>query len=266
MKNDYPSRIVCLTEESVETLYHIGKLDLVKGVSAFVKRPEHARNLPKVSLFTSSKIDKICELRPDLVLGFSDIQKDIASELIGRGLNVYIANHRSVAGILDYIGLLGRMTNAPRKTQVLIERIRRQIEKARNFSSTLATRPRVYFEEWDSPMISAIQWVSEIVELCGGIDVNKELSQGVLAKERFVDPLTLSQKNPDIILGCWCGKKVKLDSFKKREHFAEVNAVRNSHIYEVEPEIFLQPGPAPFLDGIDVLIDIFSRWNDEIME
>ncbi len=143
------------------------------------------------------------------MLGFSDIQKDIAKDLIGEGLNVFIANHRSLEGILDYIMLLGGMVGAGAQAQELRKKLENKMQKARQFAQTLERRPKVYFEEWDEPMISAIQWVSELIELCGGEDVNRELSKGVLAKERFVDPLTVAKSNPDLIIGCWCGKKVR---------------------------------------------------------
>lgn len=261
MNKRFPSNIVCLTEESVETLFLLGKSHLIKGVSAFVKRPEEAQKLPKVSFFTSSNIKKIKQHNPDLVLGFSDIQKDIAKDLIGEGMNVFIANHRSIEEILDYIALLGRMVDAQDETDKLISRLEAQIEKAKRFAQGLKIKPKVYFEEWDDPMISAIQWVSELIELCGGIDINKEMAQGKMAKERFVDPLTIIEKNPDFILGCWCGKKVKIEAITSREGFGQINAVKNGDVYELEPEIFLQPGPAPILDGIDILLEMFETWN-----
>lgn len=262
-KSNYPSRIICLTEESVETLYLLGKEDLIKGVSAFVKRPEAAQKLPKVSFFTSSNLKKIIDKDPDLILGFSDIQKDIAKDLIGEGMNVYIANHRSIGGILEYIAMLSRMVDAKEEGEQLIAKLLQKISKAQEFAASLKKKPRVYFEEWDDPMISAIQWVSELIELCGGEEINKDLSQGSLAKERFVDPLTIIDKNPDLILGCWCGKKVKVDSIKNRDGFDQISAVKNDYVLELEPEIFLQPGPAPILDGIDILIDLFSKWSKE---
>lgn len=238
------------------------KSHLIRGVSAFVKRPKEAQALPKVSFFTSSNIKKIKQYDPDLVLGFSDIQKDIAKDLIGEGMNVFIANHRSIEGILDYVALLGRMVNASEESVHLIAKLEKKIAQAKDFAATLKKRPKVYFEEWDDPMISAIQWVSELIELCGGIDINKELASGKMAKERFVDPLTIIEKNPDFILGCWCGKKVKIDAIKNRPGFESITAVKNDHVYELEPEIFLQPGPAPILDGIDILMDMFKRWEN----
>ena len=260
-KNVFPQRIICLTEESVETLYALGKQELIKGVSAFVKRPKEAQKLPKVSFFTDANIDKILAKKPDLVLGFSDIQKDIAKDLIGAGVNVMVANHRSLQEVLDYILLLSRMVDAKDEGELLFERCLREIERAQEFARTLQQKPRVYFEEWDDPMIGSIRWVSELIELCGGVDINKELSMGTLAKERFVNPQDIVQKNPDIIFGCWCGKKVKIDQITGRVNWDKINAVEKRQVFELEPEIFLQPGPALFLDGISLLVESFKKWS-----
>lgn len=263
MNDGYPSNIICLTEESVETLYLLGQERRIKGVSAFVKRPLEAQKLPKVSFFTSSNIKKIKAHRPDLVLGFSDIQKDIAKELIGEGMNVFIANHRSLAEILDYVLVLGGMVGAQEEARELRAQLVAKMGIAQEFARSLKKRPRVYFEEWDDPMISAIKWVSELIELCGGIDVNKDLSDGILAKDRFVDPLTVAKSDPDLIIGCWCGKKVKVEEISSREAFKSVKAVKENRVIEVEPEVFLQPGPAPFLDGIDILMKLFKEWDEK---
>ena len=252
-------KIICLTEESVETLYLLGKEDLITGVSSFVKRPIEARDLPKVSLFTSSNIDKIVAMKPDLVLGFSDIQKDIARELIGLGIDVWISNHRSIDGILKYIQKLGYMIGAHSRTDKLLENLTDKIGEAQNFAASLKHRPRVYFEEWDDPMISNIGWVSDLIELCGGVDINKEHSRGVLAKERFVDSEEIISKNPDIIFASWCGKKANLASIKKRKDWSDIDAIKNDQVYELSSDIFLQPGPAPIVDGIDILKEYFSR-------
>lgn len=260
---NFPNRIICLTEESVETLALLDKLHLVVGASSYVKRPDEAKSLPKVSLFTSSNYKKILELAPDLVLGFSDIQKDIARDLIGMGLATYISNQRSIEEILNYISSLARLVDAKEEGEKLIKILLKKINEAQNFSKTMTKRPRVYFEEWDEPMISAISWVSELIEICGGIDINKEKSSGVLAKERFVESSEIITKNPDIIFACHCGKKVKLEKIYQRENFDKINAVKTKNIFELEPEIFLQPGPAPILDGIDILIEHFKRWACE---
>lgn len=252
----FPKKIVCLTEESVETLYLLGKEELISGVSVFVKRPEAAQKLPKISHFTSAQVEKIVDLKPDLVLGFSDIQKDIARDLIGAGLNVFIANHRSIEGIIDYVGMLSRLVGAQKQGEDLQAKLERKIDE---LQKRAAKNPlRVYFEEWDEPKISAIRWVSELIGICGGKDINLK-SNGILAKDRFMTDEEVIKGNPEIIIGCWCGKKVKIDSFKKRANWDQISAVKSNFIYEVEPEIFLQPGPAPILDGGDILLNLFGK-------
>lgn len=255
-------KIICLTEESVETLFLLGKENLITGVSSFVKRPKEAMLLPKVSLFTSSNIEKIISLSPDLVLGFSDIQKDIAKELIQGGLDVWIANHRSLDGILKYIQKLGYLVGAHAQTDVLLTELQRKIAETQNFAQSLPERPKVYFEEWDDPMISNIGWVSDLIELCGGIDINKEYSRGILAKDRFVTSTEIIKKNPDIIFASWCGKKAKISSIKNRQGWDRINAVINDDVIELSSDIFLQPGPAPLVDGIDILKEVFSKWQN----
>ncbi len=259
---ELPRNIICLTEESVETLYAIGLQDYVKGVSIFVKRPEEALVKPKVSAFTHSNIKKILELKPDLVLGFSDIQKDIARDLIEAGLNVFISNQRSTQEIFSYIQTLCSMLGAGDRATPLIERMQHQISVAISNGAGLRRRPRVYFEEWDEPMISAIRWVSECIEFCGGDEIFQEKSTGLLAKERFVTSLEVIDENPDIILACHCGKKVSLESFYEREDWSGINAIKNRQVFELMPEVFLQPGPAPYLDGLEILTHIFKNWNE----
>jgi iron complex transport system substrate-binding protein len=259
----FPQRIVCLTEESVETLYELGAQHLIAGISAFVKRPSEAKgNHPQVSFFTSSNYDKIEAQNPDLILGHSDIQKDIAKDLIERGHNVYIANHRSLEGILGYIRFIGNLAEKQEESIELIDSLLQNITNAQQFRKDLKRRPRVYFEEWDDPMISGIQWVSELIELCGGEDINKNLSQGVLAKERFTNSQAIIDLDPDIIIACWCGKKVKLEKIKERDGWSDIKAVKNNMVFEVQPEIFLQPGPAPLKDGIKILMEMFKNWEE----
>ena len=262
--NNFPKRIICLTEESVETLFLIGKGHLIKGVSAFVKRPEEACKLPKISFFTTSNYDKILSHKPDLILGYSDIQKDIARDLIELGQNVFISNHRSLASILDYILMLARIVGDEASGFKLITELQDKMREAREFTKTLQKRPRVYFEEWDNPQISGIKWVSELIELCGGVDINSDKSDGFLAKERFVTNDDIIEKNPDIIFGCWCGKKVKIKDFYQRDGYENISAIKNKQVFELEPEIFLQPGPAPIIAGIDILIDYFKNYTKEI--
>jgi iron complex transport system substrate-binding protein len=255
-------KIICLTEESVETLYLIGKEDLISGVSSFVKRPKEAQGLPKVSLFTSSNIDKIIALKPDLVLGFSDIQKDIARELIEKGIDVWIANHRTLDGILMYIQKLGYLVGAHKRTDDLLNQLQAKIIDTQDFATKLNKRPKIYFEEWDDPMISNIGWVSDLIELCGGIDINKEHSRGILAKERFVNSQEIIDKNPDIIFASWCGKKAKIPSILNRDGWHNIQAIKNKNIFELSSDIFLQPGPAPIIDGIDILKEVFLKWQN----
>ena len=258
-----PSKIICLTEESVETLYLINRSEYIAGVSSYVKRPEAAQKLPKVSLFTKSNYKKIKEIAPDLILGYSDIQKDIARDLIEMGFNVQISNHRSIQGILDYIYQLGLMMDAKEETLELLSQLNHNIKKAQEFTKNLQRKPKIYFEEWDEPRISAIGYVSDLIELCGGINIYAHNSKEILAKDRFVDDLTTIDKNPDIIIGCWCGKKVKIKNITSRDGFKNTNAIKTDDVLEVEPEIFLQPGPALLTDGIEIMMDIIQKWSDQ---
>ena len=261
MKKRGPQRIICMTEESVETLYLLGREDLIVGVSSFVKRPPESREKKKISGFTHANIKKIVELKPDLILGFSDIQKDIAKELIGLGFNVFIANHRSLTETLDYIVNLGSFIGERDKALELVHSYELSIETIKENSKNLSVNPKVYIEEWDDPMISGIQWVSEIVEICGGKDICSSKSHGVLAKDRFISKEFVRTKNPDIILASWCGKKVDLASFEKRLGWSDINAIKTGHVYELEPEIFLQPGPALFESGLNLLSGIIQNWS-----
>jgi iron complex transport system substrate-binding protein len=258
----YPNSIICLTEESVETLFLLNRGHLVKGVSSFVKRPHEATQLPKVSLFTSSKIEQIIAMQADLIIGFSDIQKDIARELIERGQNVLVTNQRSLDSVLKYIQMLAQIVNAKAEWEDLNTLLLSKIEQAKSFAQSLSFRPKIYFEEWDEPLISGIGWVSDIIELCGGEDIFRNKSQGILAKDRFVAHVEILEANPDIIIGCWCGKKVRVDKILSREGYQTINAVRSKQVLEVEPEIFLQPGPAVILDGIDQMIEIIKKHHE----
>ncbi len=254
----FPSRIICLTEESVETLFLLGKESLIQGVSQYVERPPVAKNLPQVSQFIRSDIEQITKIAPDLILGFSDIQKDIARELIGRGLNVFVTNQRSLSEILDYISMLGRLVGEEAKAQNLVSEFEEKLNNIREVSSRLPRRPKVYFEEWDHPRLSAIKWVSELIEACGGENIFRHKT-GSLAKEREVKDEEVISLNPDIIFGCWCGKKVKTESFAARVGYSELSAVKNNFIWELPPEVFLQPGPALFIDGLDQMSAIIHK-------
>lgn len=253
----FPSKIICLTEESVETLYLLGRSDLIQGVSQYVERPLEAKKHPQVSQFIRSDIEKIISLKPDLILGFSDIQKDIARELIGRGLSVFVTNQRSLMEILNNILLLGRMIGEEEKANKLVTGFREKLEVVKEKSKLLPFKPLVYFEEWDHPRLSAIQWVSELIEACGGENIFHD-KVGALAEDRKITDAEVIEKNPDIIFGCWCGKKVKIDAITQRSGYGELTAVKNKQVWELPPEIFLQPGPALFVDGLDQMFSYFE--------
>jgi len=259
---DFPKSIVCLTEESVEVLYALGRSELIVGVSAFVERPKEAKKKKRVCAFTSANLKKIVSMNADLILGFSDIQKDIARDLIAMGQNVFIANHRSVEGILNYISMLGHMIGEGEKTLSYIEELENKISMARARASEFKHRPKVYIEEWDSPLICGIQWFSEIVEICGGEVIHMDKSMNSLATDRFITNEEVVAANPDIIFACWCGKKVVFNHIYEREGYTEISAVKNAQVFELKPEIFLQPGPAPIVSGIDQLLDIFEKYQD----
>ena len=253
----YPSRIICLTEETVETLYLLGRDDLIVGVSEYVERPPEAKKLPQVSQFIRSDFAGIEALKPDLVIGFSDLQKDIARELIGRGLNVLVTNQRSLSEILDQILFIGRLVGEESKAQKLVSGFEAKIQAIQKEVQKLPKRPRVYFEEWDHPRLSGIGWVSELIKLCGGENIFAHKS-GSLAKDRAVSDEEILALNPEIIFGCWCGKKVKIPSIKSRPSYEQIFAVQKDFIWELPPEIFLQPGPALFVDGLDQMFALIK--------
>jgi len=257
-----PQRIVCLTEEPTEVLYAIGEQDRIVGISGFTVRPPRARReKPKVSAFTSAKIGEILKLEPDLVIGFSDIQADIARDLIKAGVEVWISNHRSVAGILDYIRRLGALVGATDKAAALAQAAEEKIMQVQNAASRLPRRPRVYFEEWDEPMISGIRWVAELVRIAGGDDVFPELAQASLARDRIIaDGDEVVRRAPDIVIGSWCGKRFRADKVAARAGWAAIPAVRDGELHEVKSPIILQPGPAALFDGLDALHGIVARW------
>ena len=258
----YPTRIVCLTEETTETLYLLGEEARIVGISGFTVRPPRARReKPRVSAFTSAKIGRILELRPDLVLGFSDLQADIAAELIRLGIEVHVFNQRSVAEILRMIATIGAMVGCSSKAQQLVEKLESGIEAVRLNAARFARRPRVYFEEWDEPQISAIRWVSELIGIAGGDDVFPELSRESLGKNRIiVDPLEVPRRSPDVIFGSWCGKKFRAATVAARAGWGEVPAVRGGHLHEIKSSIILQPGPAAITEGLAEIHAYLARW------
>lgn len=263
MPVQYPERIVCLTEETTETLYLLEEDWRIVGISGFTVRPPRARKeKPKVSAFTSAKIDKIVALQPDLVLGFSDLQADIAASLVRHGVPVHVFNQRSVAEIRTMIAMLGGMVGARDKAQRLLEELDGNITLASDAAAKLTRRPRVYFEEWDEPPISAIRWVSELIRIAGGDDCFPELAAEALGKNRIIeDPLEIVRRAPDIIIGSWCGKKFRPEKVAERAGWAAVPAVVNREIYEVKSAMILQPGPAALGDGLAALRTIIGGWD-----
>lgn len=255
-------RIVCLTEETTETLYLLGEQDRIVGISGFAVRPRRAREeKPKVSVFTSAKNDEIRRLAPDLVLGFSDLQADIARDLVRAGLEVHIFNHRDVAGILAMIRTLGALVDAADKAGRLASELAGRIEACRAWSRALPRHPRIYFEEWNDPLISGIRWVSELVEIAGGIDCFPELSREPLAKNRIIaDPGEVVRRAPDIIVGSWCGKKFRREEVVARPGWDATRAVREGRVFEIPSSSILQPGPAALTDGLDALRKIVESW------
>ncbi len=261
MDSALPSRIVCLTEETTETLYRIGEADRIVGISGFTVRPRQARKeKPRVSAFTSAKIDKILALSPDLVLGFSDLQADIAHELIKAGVSVMVFNHRSIEGILGMMRTLGAMVGAAERAEALVHECIQYLAQAR--SHVQLPRPRVYFEEWDSPQISAIRWVSELIEAAGGEDIFPELARYPDGKSRIIcDPQEVVRRKPDIIIGSWCGKKFRPEKVATRPDWGSIPAVRTGALYEVKSVEILQPGPAALTDGLARLCEIIHHWH-----
>jgi len=257
-----PRRIVCLTEEPTEVLYAIGEQDRIVGISGFTVRPPRARKeKPKVSAFTSAKIGEILALQPDFVIGFSDIQADIARELIAAGIEVWISNHRSVTGILDYIRRLGAIVGAPDKGEALARRAEDNLRKVENAASLLKRRPRVYFEEWDEPMISGIRWVAELVRIAGGDDVFPELAEQSLARARILaDGSAVVRRAPDVIFGSWCGKKFRPEKVSARPGWAQIPAVRDGELHEIKSPLILQPGPAALFDGVAAMQRVILDW------
>ena len=255
-----PERIVCLTEETVETLYLLGEERRIVGISGYVVRPPRARReKPRVSAFVSADIPKILALEPDLVLTFSDIQADIAAALIRHGVDVHAFNQRSIAQILDMIRTLGALVGAADRADRLARELDGALAVARARASQLLRRPRVYFEEWDDPMISGIGWVSELIEIAGGIDIFGDRASCKSAKDRIVTVEDVIRGAPDIVVGSWCGKKFRPEKVAKRPGFERVPAVECGALYEIKSSIILQPGPAALTDGLAALQVIISN-------
>jgi iron complex transport system substrate-binding protein len=254
----YPRRIVCLTEETTETLYLLGQGDRVVGVSGYTVRPPEARQKPKVSAFINAKFDKIQALEPDLVLAFSDLQADLVSELVRRGMNVVVFNQRSVAEILQMIRMLGGLVGCQREAEQLADRLAADLDRIRESALRFPQRLRVFFEEWDAPLISGIRWVEELVEIAGGAPVFPELASAALAKDRIVDPGEVARRDPQLNLASWCGKKVKKSTIQSRPGWDRVSAVRDDRIYEIKSTYILQPGPASLTEGVQQIHEILA--------
>jgi iron complex transport system substrate-binding protein len=258
-----PQRIVCLTEETVETLYLLGEDARIVGVSGYAVRPARVRKeKPRVSAFISADVPKILALEPDLVLTFSDLQADIVANLIRAGVEVHAFNQRTIAGILDMVRLLATLIGAREKGEALADRLQDRLDVARRTSQTMPLRPRVYFEEWNEPMISGIAWVSELIEVAGGIDVFGSLARNKAAKDRIVLAEEVIAAKPDIIFGSWCGKRFRPEHVRARDGFARLPAVRTGALYEIKSPIILQPGPAALTDGLDAIMTRIRRWVD----
>jgi len=257
----YPERIVCLTEETTETLYLLGEERRIVGISGYTVRPPQARkDKPRVSAFLSAKTEKILELKPDLVLGFSDLQADISKALVKAGLNVVIFNQRSVDEILSMIQMLASMVGAPQKGEQLVASLEKNLQAIR--AAAPKKRPRVYFEEWDEPMISGIRWVSELVEIAGGEDIFRDLSTSQAASGRIHAGKRVIERKPDIILGSWCGKKFRPERVKARDGWKVVPAVKDDQLFEIKSAEILQPGPAALTDGVQRMHAIFRTWAE----
>ena len=255
-----PERIVCLTEETTETLYRLGEDRRIVGISAFTVRPERARReKPVVSQFIRARTDDIVALEPDLVLAYSDLQADIAADLMRRGLDVHCFNHRTVTGILDMIRMLGAMVGALRRADALASDLRDGLEAVRGRAATLPRRPRVFFEEWPDPIITGSRWVSELVEIAGGVDCFEAESHGVLAKERTTRAEAVLARDPELYLASWCGKKFNRREALSRPGFEGRRFCQEDRMVEIDSAIILQPGPAALTDGVAALHRAIAR-------
>jgi iron complex transport system substrate-binding protein len=258
-----PRRIVCLTAETTEVLYLLGEQDRIVGISGFTTRPARARReKPKVATFTSAKMDRILALDPDLVLGFSNLQADIAAELIRAGVEVHVFNQRSVPQILRMISTLGKLVDAQARAAALVAKLLDAIDRVKQTASYLPRRPRVYFEEWNDPLISGIRWVSELVEIAGGEDCFVELSHHSSANDRILpDPGLVIARSPDIIIGSWCGKKFQPEQVIARPGWSCIPAVADGMVFEIKSADILQPGPSAITHGLTQLQNIMQQWG-----
>ena len=255
----FPKRIVCLTEETTETLYLLGEGDRVVGISGYTVRPPEARQKPKISSFLHARYEKIEALQPDLILAFSDLQAEITNDLVKRGYPVFTFNQRSVAEILQMIRVLAGIVGVPEKGHALAEDLERGLDAIRESAASLPRRPRVFFEEWYDPLISGIRWTEELVAIAGGDPIFPELSGASLAKDRIVTSEQVIARAPEVIIGSWCGKPVRKERIASRPGWQEVPAVKDGHIYEVKSTYILQPGPAALTEGVSRVHDVIRR-------
>ncbi|MDX1961132.1 MAG: cobalamin-binding protein [Leptospiraceae bacterium] len=254
----YPERIICLTEETTELLYLLGEEKRIVGISAYTVRPNFAKKeKPVVSAFINGNIQKIISLNPDLIIGFSDIQSNLASELIKAGLNVLVTNQRSIQEIFDTMHLIGRIIGKDLEATKLIDSWKMKLENISE-NSKFNPKPKIFFQEWDEPIISSIRWVSELIEISGGKEIF-DLKNSSLAKDRIVDSKDILDKNPEIWIGSWCGKPMNFDWIRNHSDLKNTLAVKKNRIYEIDSSIILQPGPALFLEGIDKLKEIIQE-------
>jgi iron complex transport system substrate-binding protein len=252
-------RIVCLTEETTETLYLLGEGDRVVGISGYTVRPPEARSKPKVSAFINARFDKIEALKPDLILGFSDLQADIASELIRRGYHVVIFNQRTIAEILRMIRTVAALVGRQAAGETLADDLERGLDRVRDMAARLPRRPRVFFEEWDDPLISGICWVDELIEIAGGDPIFPQLRSAALARDRIVSVDAVRAADPEVIVASWCGKAMKKRTIVERPGWSTVSAVRDDHVYEIKSTYILQPGPASLTEGVNRLHECIAR-------
>ncbi len=255
----FPKRIVCLTEETTETLYLLGEGDRVVGISGYTVRPPEARQKPKVSSFLHARYEKIQALNPDLILAFSDLQAEITNDLVKRGYPVFTFNQRSVAEILQMIRVLAGIVGVPDKGEALVATFEQGLEDIRESAKALPRRPKVFFEEWYDPLISGIRWTEELVEIAGGDPIFPELANAGLAKDRIVTSEQVIARAPDMIIGSWCGKPVRKERISGRPGWQDVPAVKHGRIYEVKSTYILQPGPAALTEGVRRLHDVIRH-------
>jgi iron complex transport system substrate-binding protein len=259
---DFPRRIVCLTDETTETLYLLGEQDRIVGVSGYAKRPPEARKKPRVSAFRNANIEAILDLKPDLILTFSDVQAEITRNLVLRGATVLNFNQRSIAEIFDMISLLARLVGKPTEGRTLVEELQNGLRKIEDSARKFPRRPRVYFEEWNDPLISGIRWVEELIAIAGGDPIFLELRECGKAQDRVVDPSSVVARDPEVILASWCGMKVSIDAIRARPGWENTSAVRNGHIYEIPSTCILQPGPASLTEGVRQLHAVLAHVVD----